>query len=121
VGRDAHKISVTFSLRNRWSAHAAGIDDRAGITFEALAQFDDLRLVGQERSIVVGDLVGEDRQIAGGRRYVATTRPSSGGDLLVRLEQPSQEQFRRVRVRRVLENGARQRPDRSRADGREMS
>src|SRR5580692_5778397 len=100
--------------------HAAGIDDRAGITLELLAQLIDLVLVGEEIAVVVGDLVRQDRLVARRWRHVAARRPGRQLGLLLRRQQPRQEQFRRVRMRRVLEDGAQQRPDRQRVAGREM-
>src|SRR5262245_60677925 len=59
-------------------AHAADVDHRTGVVLEALAQFDDLRLVGQKVAIVVHHFVGEDRFVAGRRRDVAPGGPSAG-------------------------------------------
>jgi hypothetical protein len=51
---------------NLWaSTNSSDVDDRSGVALEALAQLDELRLVGQEGDVVVGDLVGEGRLEAG--------------------------------------------------------
>src|SRR5205085_11989653 len=92
---------------------------RPVVVFEALAQSNQLRLVGEESDIIVGNLIGEDRLEAAWRRDVVAGRPCAGPDLLLRLQEPSEKELRRVRMRRVLEERPGKGPDRYRIEGRE--
>src|SRR5437868_2982086 len=92
--------------------YPADVHHRSSVAFEALAQSNQLRLVGEEADVIVGNLVGEDRLEAGRRRYVAAGGPGAAPDLLLRLHEPGEKELRCVRMRRALEDCSGERPDR---------
>lgn len=89
--------------------HPALVDRRAGVAFHPLAQLGDQLVVDHELPIVVRDLVRRQRFEALGRRHVGAGRERADAALLLLGKEPGEVEFRRVGMRRVLEDAAGQR------------
>jgi hypothetical protein len=91
----------------------------ADITLETLAQLLGELLAGDEAAKLIGKLIFENRLETRRRGNIRAGRPSPGSALLFLRQEPGDVELGRVRVRGVLENRGRLRPDRQRINGRE--
>ena len=92
---------------------------RPGQGLEALAKIGHQFGIADEGRVFIGEFEREQRRQPGRRRHILARRPGVELALLLFVQEPGQEQPRRIRMRRIPEGGGGLRPDRRRIDFRE--